>query len=228
MLPTFAARVCQLQLNPNRHFLLEVPAGSGIFSLVCLNFLREIGKLVSFIVPHSVLGLVVGGGFIYKNSILLASSILLLKTFEKVKRIRQHHGSLMGRLCATSKAKLAQVWPRDVCQRMCNGIQALLKQSRRVDYLHAADSCPIGLGKRSRGRPRKTFDGVVIEKHGVIYDCFGCAARRHTLHPSHIRNGEPPLLCRRYRHEFSKWSCEACLRVFPGNDPSRTCEEGCR
>lgn len=53
-------------------------------------------------------------------------------------------------------------------------------------------------------------------------------ARRHKLHPSHARSGEPPLLRRKYQHEFGNWSCEACLRVRPANDPSHTYDEGCK
>lgn len=47
--------------------------------------------------------------------------------------------------------------------RMCNGIQALLRASRRVNYLHASDSYPVGLCKWPSGWPRKTFEVVVSE-----------------------------------------------------------------
>lgn len=70
--------------------------------------------------------------------------------------------------------------------------------------------------------------GLVGEKHCVMYGCPACVARRHRLHPSHARNGAPPLLCRCRRHEPGKWSCEACLRTRRANDPSHILEEGCR
>lgn len=40
---------------------------------------------------------------------------------------------------ATENAKFAQVWPREVCQRICIGIQPLLRQSRRVRFVRSSD-----------------------------------------------------------------------------------------
>ena len=133
----------------------------------------------------------------------------------------------MGRLGSDSKTQLAEVWPRQMCLRLWNGIQPLLRERRRINYLHASDSYLVDLVKRPMGRPRKSLEGAVGEKRGVIYDCPACVAHRRKLHLSHIRNGEPPML-RRYQHQLGKWSCEACLRVRPANDTSHAYDERCR
>ena len=177
-----------------------------MFSLACFGALWDICNLVSPNIPQCALGSRVGGDPTYKNTTVLASSILsLLKQFEAVRCIHQRHGTLMGRWRSISKTKLAQVWPREMCQRMCNDMQPLLRRNRRFIHLHGSDSYPNGfVGECLRGRPRKCPEGVISEKHCAIYDCPACVAFMRKLHPSHTRNGAPPLLCRYYQHEFGK------------------------
>lgn len=74
----------------------------------------------------------------------------------------------------------------------------------------------------------KSPDVLINETNGEIYDCPACVPRKHKLHPSHTRNGEPPLPCKYYQHEPGQWSCETCLRVRPASDPAHTYEDGCR
>ena len=229
-LAQFAAKLCRLQLKAGRHFILENLAGSGTFSLACFRELWGSGQVVSINVPRCALGLVVQGGPIYNNTILPASSVLLLKPFEGVKCTHQRHGGQIGRAAGgVAKAKLAQVWPREMRQRMSTGIQALLRQCIRNGCLHVADSFPLGFaGERPRGRPRKPTSGAVDETFGVAHDCPACVARSHKLHPSHTRHDAPPLLCRCALHEPGKWSCEACRGTRPYHDSAHTLEEGCR
>ena len=145
-----------------------------------------------------------------------------------MKCICKSHGTLEGCSGKVPKTKFAQVWPREMCQKICTGIQILIRQ-RRGQYL-ADIYYPIGgvpLGRRGRGRPRKKSEGIV-SKEGVIYDCPARMRRVHQLHPAHARNGEPPLFCKFYQLEPSGWSCEACFGVRPHDDPDRTLVSGCR
>ena len=132
ILATFAASVCELQMKCHRHFLVENPAGSGIFSLSCCRALWDTGGLVSINVPHCALGPNVGGQPTYKNTAIFASSVSLLKQFEGVQCNHRSHGALMGRWGSETRTKFAQVWPRDMCPRVCIGMQSLLRRSRLV------------------------------------------------------------------------------------------------
>ena len=146
--------------------------------------------------------------------------------------MHRHHGRLSGTTAGgIARTRLAQVWPRPMCQRICNGIQALLQECRKGNRIHASDAfiCmyPIA-GTRPRGRPRKSPYGVEDAKRGVIYDCPACIARLHRQHPSHTRKDEPPLLCRYYNDEPAMWDCEACLRTRPSDHPDHHLGRGCR
>ena len=55
-LAEFAAKVRELQLKCNRRFILENPAGSGIFSLACFKELWGSDNLVSINAPQCGLG----------------------------------------------------------------------------------------------------------------------------------------------------------------------------
>ena len=228
MLATSAARVVRLQMSVGRHFLLENPPGSGLFELDCFKSIWAIGKVVPINVPQCALGLVVDGHPIYKHTTLWSSSTLMLKPCLGVQCTNSAHGRLSGSVGGSVRIKLADVWPRAMCQRICNGIQMLLRERRKVHGAHASDMYPIGFGGRPRGRPRKSPLGVEDVKRGVIYDCPACIAHLHRLHPRHTRHNEPPLLCRYYNDEHAICDCEACLRTRPATDPSHILQRGCR
>ena len=222
-LAKFAARVCWIQLRANRHFLVENPAGSELFHLDCFEQLWTSGRVVKCRVPQCALGLMIDGMPIYKNTTLFASSSLLLAPFKGLACTSAAHGTLSGRCGNVDKTKLAQVWPREMCHRICIGIQALMRQRRRAYLLHDADMFYL----TGRGRPRKNPLGIV-SADGVIYDCPACMQRLHKRHPAHTRNGEPPLLCKHYNIAPENWLCPACLAVKPRDDPAHAEDEGCR
>lgn len=230
MLATFAARVVRLQLDVDRHLLLEDPAGSAIFDLELFGKLWKSGKVVSINVFQCALGLVVDGTPIYKNTTLWASNRILLKPFIGVRCMHRHHGRLSGTTASgIARSRLAQVWPRPMCQRTCNDIQTLLQECRKGNRIHASEAfiCmyPI-VGARPRGKPRKSPSGVKGAKRGVIYDCPACIARLHCQHPSDTRKHELPSLCRYYNDETAMWDREACLRTRPGDHPDHHLDSG--
>ena len=55
-----------------------------------------------------------------------------------------------------------------------------------------------------------------------------CLGRLPKHHVAHIRQDEPPLLCRFYRVTPKNWTCRACLGAKPAEHPDHTFEEGCR
>ena len=210
----FAAKLCWIQLDAGRHFILENPAGSELFKLSSIAAIFNHEGVVKVNVPQCAMGLRVHGEPILKNTTLMASSLLLLEPFKGVRCTCKYHGELMG----GNKTKLAQVWPRGMCLRICIGISNVLRK-RRLGFAY-----PLGGG---RGRPRKNPLGIV-SRQGVIFDCPACLRRLHKEHPAHTRNAEPPLLCKFYNVPPSNWSCDACLRVKPREHPGHTQERGCR
>lgn len=200
--------------------------------MLCFEVIWNTGSVVKLNVHQCALGLTVDGEPTYKNTILLASGILLVEPFQGVTCRRVSHGKLEGRRGPVSITQLAQVWLRKMCQKICVGIRPLIRQRRRPggNYLHISDHCfptdGAAFGRRPRGRPRKELDGTASKK-GFIFECPSRMARKHELHPSHIRSDEPPLLC---RHQFAPGtqSCEACLETNFATDPDHTLEEGCR
>lgn len=165
-------------------------------------------------VPQCALGMTVGGQPTCKNTTFMASSVLLFEPFEEVMCNHESHGTLTGRLGATEETTFAQVWPRAMCQRICIGIMPLLRQGRGVGLVHSSDSFPVGVGKRSAGRPR-TPRGVVYSKFGVGHDCPACIVMRHEAHPAHTRNGAPT----RTLQTLSARSREIVLRCLLQGSP---------
>lgn len=158
-------------------------------SFSALYVLRPSGTRASVKVNvlQCALGLVVDGQPIYKkNTSPFASSTLLLEPFRGLNCICNAHGALDGCSGNVAKTKLAQVWPRETCHRICTGIQRFLGHIRRSNLVHDSDAVyPVdGMapGRRQRrGRPRKNPEGIVTEE-GVIYDCLVCMGRLHKFH----------------------------------------------
>ena len=138
------ARLCQLQFSDNMLLLVEDPAGSELFHLVCFERTWDIGRVVKINIPQCVLGLRIDGRPFYNNTILFASSILLLAPFKGLTCICKEHGSLNGRSGGVDATRFAQVWPHEMCQRICIGIHALLRQRRRAKLVHHSDAYPVG------------------------------------------------------------------------------------
>ena len=202
----------------------------GFIHLACFESIWDSGRVVNINVPWCALGLVVHGQPDYKNTPSMASSTLFIEPFRGLTRICPSHGTLDGRCDETAKAKFAQAWPREMCHTMRIGIQSLIRQLRRSCLVRGSDACypadVMAPCRRRRGRLRKHLEGIV-SRHGVTYGCPACMRRLHKLHPAHARNGEPPLLCKLYRHAPSKWSCEARLGVRPAGDPEHILIDGC-
>ena len=57
----FAAKVCRVQLNGGRHFLVENPAGPELFHLACFEAIWSTGKCAKINAPQCALGLMVDG-----------------------------------------------------------------------------------------------------------------------------------------------------------------------
>ena len=128
-------------------FSLGDLAGSGILNLECFKQIWASGEVAVVNVPQCVLGFIVDGQPVYKNTTLLASFVLLFKPFAGCRCTHQHHGVLTEIVGCVCTIRLTQVWPRAMRQKVCNGIQSLLRACRRGHEVHASDMCPIVPGR---------------------------------------------------------------------------------
>ena len=89
-----AARVRNIHLHSGRHLLVENPAGSELFWLLCSEATWNTGKVVKINVSQCALGLRVHEAPIYKNTTFLASRILFLKFIHGATCRCSSHGCL--------------------------------------------------------------------------------------------------------------------------------------
>lgn len=95
------------------------------------------------------------------NITFLSSRISLFEPFRGVS-----HGRLEG----SNATKLAQVWPRVMCQRICTGTLPFIRQLRGSggSYLHISDrhlpADGVAFGRFPRGRPHKNPKGVISKE----------------------------------------------------------------
>ena len=127
VLADFAAEIALLQLQYNRHFIIENPAGSEIFSLPSFKRLYDTKCIAAINFPQCALGLRVHGDLIYKYTTLWTSPPILVEPFIGLKCT---HGHQHGKLEGGNKTKLAQVWPHAMCARSIQGTINLIKVSR--------------------------------------------------------------------------------------------------
>ena len=91
----------------------------------------------------------------------------LLYPFEGLECHHTCHGEISGKYKGTSRSKLAQVWPTEMCRRIVEACQILIKHHRSLGvYPSVLDARPPGAPRgsgRGRGRPRKYPEGVVFD-----------------------------------------------------------------
>lgn len=111
-------------------FHVREPDGIGVIPSCFLEAIWHSGRVVKVNVLQCALGLVVGGQPAYTNIVLLQNSIFFIEPFEGLKCICSSHGTLEGRIGNIAKVEVAQVWPREVCHRICIGMQSPIGQLR--------------------------------------------------------------------------------------------------
>ena len=221
------AKIARIQVEAGRHYLIENPRGSQLFSLPEYEALMRTTAVTVVNFPQCSVGLLSPEGLpLLKWTTLWASCPELLEDFRGLFCKHTAHGELVG----SRRTKLSQVWPIEMCRLIVCGICRVLTMrpgSRRKDEYasHLVQAYPAAASSgRGRGRPRKNPDADV-----VIFDCPACVRRRYQTDPDHTRNDCPPELCR-YPHVAPvEWQCQACREHKNARDPTHTMVEGeCR
>ena len=173
--------------------------------------------------PQCAVGLVSPEGDpLRKWTTLWANSPWLIKPFRHLGCNCQMHGEIAGSYRGVLRSKLAQVWPRDMCRRIVEGICLLLKaMETRGAGVHAYPAV-VGEGKK-RARPRKYPEEA-------IFDCKACKRRFPMTDRKHTRDPNPPNMCRFWDVEGDeRITCEGCVANRSYDHPSHTGNEAnCR
>ena len=133
-LAEFVALVCRMHCCVNGYIFVESPAGSELFRLQCFTAVWDAGEVVNINVPQCAFGLVVDGQSIYNNNVLIAGIAVSIELCRGVNCTCGYHGTLEGRSGSIPMVKFAQVWPREMCQRICTGMQPSTMQRRRSTH----------------------------------------------------------------------------------------------
>ena len=134
----FAAHICNIQLGAGRHLLVENPVGIELFHPKCFDATFNEGKVVTINAPQCAVGLVVGGQPIYKDTILLASSMSFIGQSKGLKCTCSSHGTREGRCGSVSNTEFVHLWPGEMCQRLRIGILLIIRQQRGSHLILAA------------------------------------------------------------------------------------------
>ena len=142
----FAAAVAEEQLRHHRHYVLENPAGSSLFTRPEWVMLRRRYQLHEVVFPQCAVGLVSPGGRpIKKMTVMWASDLRLVRGLQGMEcQCQVPHQVIEGSERGHPLSSWAQQWPLRLCHRLISGVITLLKE----DY-----SLPIHQSRRGESYP---------------------------------------------------------------------------
>ena len=195
-LGNLCARIAKLQLEHDRHFLVENPTRSELFKLRTWQSVMTNSNICKVNFPQCAVGLVDPKGTpMQKVTTLIASDERIIKSFRTLKCCHspQDHVQIQGNL-----SKWAQVWPLSMCKKIVMGIQSVSKDRRKVYALTLfCTGCKHHIYKEHPSHDRRPghckFPDVISEK----WKCSKCAnpnsKQQHTGIELECRNPVPKL-----------------------------------
>ncbi len=188
-----------MQVTAGRHYIIENPRGSDLFTLTVMKTLLRTGVVKVATFPQCALGLQSPEGLpLLKWTTLWASSEVLLRRFRGLQCNCEVHGKMEGGYCGQRRSKLAQVWPYEMCKLIVAGL---------IELLAKLSSFPVGEDgapeKRRPGRPR-------LHEVGAEFKCPACRISRVSTDPGHTRSLDAEDRCRYPGVEPIEWRCPAC------------------
>ena len=127
-LATLTAAICEFQLSKGRHFLVENPLPSELWSLPQWAKLRNNPLVCEVTLDQCMVGLCDPDGHPTKKAtLLLASHPCLVKRLNRRCQGGHTHVQLAGSTRGIARCKFAQAWPRRMVELIVTGIQELFK-----------------------------------------------------------------------------------------------------
>eukprot|EP00971_Amphidinium_carterae_P046575 917433-Amphidinium_carterae.7 len=132
----FTALVVELQLQGNRHFLLENPCGSDLFDRPEWKHILATYPIEVVNIEQCALGLKSPLGHpVRKSTTLWASSPMLLDSLRDARcRCQADHRQVQGSEAGYKMSVWAQAWPSTLCRRNVDGLERLINSRVKWSY----------------------------------------------------------------------------------------------
>lgn len=215
-LAEFCGVIAQIQMQANRHFLMEQPFPSQLYKVQPWPSIREDPRCLRVVFDQCMVKQTVKGWPVKKPTELLATHRMLLKRFEHMICHNQHqHLDLLG-----GNATYAQKWSWDMCNRIAQSIKDLLVYEGKIP-----DATSLQIQKVYPSVSTATEAEPEGSEQPLWRKCKGCLWRLHKFSPQHSRkHGE----CKYADTTPMVLDCPACNTDKPRSHPGHTFEPGCR
>eukprot|EP00971_Amphidinium_carterae_P349761 6491208-Amphidinium_carterae.2 len=222
-----ASQLAAEQMRMGRHFIVEQPAGSTMFTRSEWQSLGQAQRIYKVSFPQCAVGLRSPlGRPIRKMTTLLASDAQLLRSFQTLRcECVQPHLPLAGTEAGVALTKWAATWPPALCQHIVQGLCHLLRQKMQYPLRHSSYPVADADEVQGTGLPPLPPPSEAPIQLDPFRRCPGCRRRLEMTHPMHTRQVGS---CRYPRTLAVHRSCPACQRGLPLSSPQHTQQEDCR
>ena len=190
LLANLTADLCLYQLEHNRHFLVENPLPSELWSLPKWVRLRAHPSACETTQDQCTVGLCDPEGHLtMKSTKLVASHPCLIKRLNKRCKRDHPHVQLAGNVRGVSRCRFAQAWPRRMVELIVDGIQELFREMKLPTYVaktrrFECPGCNVNAARHDNRHNRGTdcrfpYD-VATEWH-----CSSCKSHKASTHAGH-------------------------------------------
>ena len=201
------AQLAMFQLSVHRHFIIENPVSSDLWTFPAYQALLNTENVTAARCDQCMFNLKdPDGKYTLKPTVFLCSSPILAEPLQRRCEGKHEHVSLAGKANGVSRCAFAQMWTEDLCQAIVSGILQLLKQE---SYVNLDDSQEL----------MSFFPAAVQDR------CPGCVshAARHDA-----RHNRKEGICRFPFDETKLWDCPACQRYLPSTHDLHKLDDSCQ
>ena len=206
-LAKLTAEVCWYQLQHGRHFIVENPEQSEMWSLPGFLQLLADHRVHTAMLDQCMVGLVDPTNTPTKKPTrFIASDERLVKRLHRRCTGGHIHALLAGSVLGASRCKFAQVWPRRLVELLTEGIIEVLRSTTMYPAIKAVAD-PYG--------------GQAV----APTVCPGCRSHARQDNPRHNR---VPGVCDFPYSDTKLWECQACKSNKPSTHQGHMFDESCQ
>ena len=196
------AEVCQFQLSQGRHFIVENPWGSALWSLPSFVRLLNMPNVAVSKLAQCMTGLKDPQGIPTQKITAFAGSCSEIVCRLEIPCDGSHaHVALAGKVLGIARCKYAQTWTKRLCELIIEGIIATLRSQF------------------------KAYPAVSRDAYGGSKACKGCSCHAARHDPRHDRR---PGICRFPLDVAVTWNCPACTRFLPSTHAQHSFDADCQ